>query len=98
MSGDEEEPVPNELHSDKFSNHLIMLFQFSVVWAAGQSFPLFPFPTLPFPTLPNPFPLPITVIPFPHHLHPYRPLLSIDASIIVKYNKIFINIRRQVPF
>ena len=32
---DDEDEAPNELHSDKYTNHLQMLFQFSLVWAAG---------------------------------------------------------------
>ena len=35
LRSDDDEEVPNELHSDKFTNHLQMLFQFSLVWAAG---------------------------------------------------------------
>lgn len=36
LGSEEEEETPNELHSDKCSNHLLMLFQFSLVWAAGK--------------------------------------------------------------
>jgi len=37
VRADEEEEAPkSELHSDKYTNHLQMLFQFSLVWAAGS--------------------------------------------------------------
>lgn len=36
IRSDEDDDVPNELHSDKFSHRLLMVFQFSLVWAAGK--------------------------------------------------------------
>ena len=36
LGSEEEEETPNEMHSDKYTNHLQMLFQFSLVWAAGR--------------------------------------------------------------
>ena len=36
MRANDEDEAPNEMHSDKFTQHLQMLFEFSLVWAAGS--------------------------------------------------------------